>query len=60
MLVQDRIIIRAKLKERNMSVKEFAAKLHTLPNKVERILCGKDDNKVLEEKMFKYLDKNIK
>ena len=57
MVVNDRILVRAMLKEKNMTIKELASKCHTLPNKIERILNGKDENKMLEERIFKCLSK---
>lgn len=57
MIVNDRILVRALLKEKGMTIKELAKKCHTLPNKIERILVGKDENKTLEDRIFKCLNK---
>ena len=57
MVLNDRILVRAMLRDKQMTVKELAKKCHTLPNKIERILIGKDENPVLEERIFKCLGK---
>lgn len=55
MIIQDCLLVRAKLKDRGMTVKELANKIHTSPNKLEKILSGKDNSRIIEERVIKWL-----
>lgn len=56
MQVNDAILVRAKLKANNMTVKNLASKIHTTTAKVEKILIGKLNSPTLENRIFKWLE----
>lgn len=53
----DIILIKSKMKQKGLSVKNLASKIHVNVTKVDRVLNLLEDNKTVEERLLKWLTK---